>query len=130
VHNQYWDDDLPLLYFSDIRDRPAYCSAHVQPLEALSTDLAQAATTPNLAWIGTDDCFDMEGCGIRAGMHSRSCTAGQRRVRLPDWGNATCFAAAVVDTYGGQLSLINLKTGHMIAPITVGAYPVAVAFAR
>ena len=32
--------------------------------------------------------------------------------------------AAVLDTYGGQLSLINLKSGHVIAPITVGSFPV------
>jgi YVTN family beta-propeller protein len=67
VHRSYWDDDLPLMYFADIRDRPAYCAAHVVPLEALHTDLASTATTPNFAWIGANDCADMEGCGIRAG---------------------------------------------------------------
>ncbi len=67
VHGYYWDDDLPTLYFGDVRGRPAYCSAHVLPLDALQTDLASTATTPNFAWIGPDDCSDMEGCGIAAG---------------------------------------------------------------
>ncbi len=67
VHRSYWDDDLPLLYFADIRDRPAYCAAHVVPLEQLHSDLARTSTTPNFAWIGSNDCSDMEGCGIHAG---------------------------------------------------------------
>lgn len=96
VHNQYWDDDLPFLYFADIRNRPAYCSAHVQPLEALPTDLARAATTPNFAWIGADDCFDMEGCGIRAG---DSFLASELRaiVRSPAWRTQRSLAIITFD---------------------------------
>jgi YVTN family beta-propeller protein len=67
VHNYYWNDDQPMLYFADVRDRPAYCASHVVPLEELPTDLATAATTPNFAWVSPDDCSDMEGCGIAAG---------------------------------------------------------------
>jgi len=67
VHGNYWNDDLPFLYFADVRDRPEYCAAHVMPLDAMAGDLASAATTPSLAWVGADDCDDMEGCGIRAG---------------------------------------------------------------
>jgi YVTN family beta-propeller protein len=67
VHGYYWDDDQPMLYFSDVRDNPAYCASHVVPLENLSGDLASAATTPNFAWVSPDDCSDMEGCGIGAG---------------------------------------------------------------
>jgi YVTN family beta-propeller protein len=67
VHSYYWDDDEPMMYFKDVRDRPAYCASHVVPLEELSGDLASAATTPNFAWVSPDDCADMEGCGIAAG---------------------------------------------------------------
>jgi YVTN family beta-propeller protein len=67
VHGNYWDDDLPFLYFADVRERPAYCAEHLVPLQALQTDLASAATTPSFAWVSPDDCSDMEGCGIRAG---------------------------------------------------------------
>src|SRR3984957_3075564 len=42
VHGNYWDDDMPMTYFADVRDRPAYCSAHLLPLEALPADLASA----------------------------------------------------------------------------------------
>jgi YVTN family beta-propeller protein len=67
VHGYYWDDDMPMMYFADVRDRPAYCSAHVVPLQELRSDLGRATTTPAFAWISPDDCADMEGCGIRAG---------------------------------------------------------------
>ena len=67
VHGNYWNDDLPWMYFADVRERPAYCAAHVVPLDELRSDLASPATTPSLAWVGADDCDDMEGCGIRAG---------------------------------------------------------------
>jgi YVTN family beta-propeller protein len=67
VHDQYWNDDLPMLYFADVRDRPAYCAEHLVPLEELPRDLARASTTPTFSWVSPDDCYDMEGCGIRAG---------------------------------------------------------------
>jgi YVTN family beta-propeller protein len=67
VHVNYWDDDQPMMYFKDVRERPAYCAAHLVPLESLPADLQHASTTPNFAWIAPDDCFDMEGCGIAAG---------------------------------------------------------------
>ena len=67
VHGYYWNDDQPMLYFADVRDRPAYCASHVVPIEELDGDLASTASTPNFAWIAPDDCSDMEGCGIAAG---------------------------------------------------------------
>ena len=67
VHDYYWDDDLPFLYFKDVRGRPAYCDAHVVPLEQYTADLKSIATTPNFAWLGANDCDDMESCGIEAG---------------------------------------------------------------
>jgi len=67
VHGYYWDDDMPMMYFADVRDRPAYCAAHLVPLQALQHDLASPASTPSFSWVSPDDCADMEGCGIRAG---------------------------------------------------------------
>jgi YVTN family beta-propeller protein len=67
VHGYYWDDDMPMTYFADVRDRPAYCAAHLVPLQALQPDLTSAATTPAFSWVSPNDCTDMEGCGIRSG---------------------------------------------------------------
>jgi YVTN family beta-propeller protein len=46
------------------------------------------------------------------------------------WGPALAFAgsvAVVLDTYGDQVSLIDTRTRHVYAPITVGNFPAAVA---
>ncbi len=67
VHGYYWDDDQPMMYFKDVRDRPSYCASHVVPLEELTSDLSSTSTTPNFAWVSPDDCSDVEGCGIAAG---------------------------------------------------------------
>jgi YVTN family beta-propeller protein len=39
----------------------------------------------------------------------------------------TGSTAVVLDTYAGQITLINTRTQHAFAPVTVGNYPVAVA---
>jgi YVTN family beta-propeller protein len=39
----------------------------------------------------------------------------------------TGSTAVVLDTYAGQVSLVNTSTRHVYAPITVGNFPVAVA---
>ena len=96
VHRNYWNDDLPFLYFADIRDRPAYCAAHLPPLAALPGDLRSPATTPNLAWIGPDDCADMEGCGIRAGDDFLRQQLGAI-MRSPAWRTQRSLAIVTVD---------------------------------
>ena len=96
VHGYYWDDDLPILYFPDVRDRPAYCAAHVVPLEAMSADLASARTTPRFAWIAADDCSDMEGCGVRKGDQFLAQTLGQV-LRSPAWRTQRSLAIVTMD---------------------------------
>jgi hypothetical protein len=56
-----------MLYFADVRDRPAYCASHVVPLGQFQADLAAPAATTNFAWLAPDDCSDIEGRGIAAG---------------------------------------------------------------
>ena len=96
VHGSYWNDDLPLLYFARIRNRPAYCARHVVPLEALRADLSTAATTPRFAWIGPNDCSDMEGCGIHAGDVFLARELGSI-LRSPAWRTQRSLAIITVD---------------------------------
>jgi YVTN family beta-propeller protein len=96
VHGSYWDDDLPLMYFASIRDRPRYCAAHVVPLEQLTTDLSRAASTPRFAWIGPNDCTDMEGCGVRAGDRFLASELGAI-LRSPAWRTQRSLAIITVD---------------------------------
>ena len=99
VHGNYWDDDLPFLYFADIRERPAYCAAHLLPLQSLTGDLSNASSTPNFVWVSPDDCSDMEGCGIRAGDRF---LAGEMRAILasPAWRTQRSLAIITFDEDG------------------------------
>jgi YVTN family beta-propeller protein len=99
VHGYYWDDDMPMTYFADVRDRPAYCSAHLVPLQALQADLASAATTPNFAWVSPNDCSDMEGCGIRAGDDFLATELGEI-MRSPAWQTQRSMAIITFDEDG------------------------------
>ena len=99
VHGYYWDDDLPMTYFADVRNRPASCSAHLVPLQALRTDLASTATTPNFAWLGANDCADMEGCGIRAGDEFLAAEFGAIE-RSPAWRTQRSLAIITFDEDG------------------------------
>ena len=96
VHGYYWNDDEPMTYFADVRDRPAYCSAHLVPLQSLSSDLATAASTPDFAWVSPDDCSDMEGCGIRAGDRFLATELGAI-MRSPAWRTQRSLAIITFD---------------------------------
>jgi YVTN family beta-propeller protein len=99
VHGNYWDDDEPMTYFADVRERPAYCAAHLLPLEALPGDLASARATPNFAWVSPDDCADMEGCGIKAGDNFLAVQLGAI-MRSPAWRTQRSLAIITFDEDG------------------------------
>ena len=96
VHKYYWDDDLPMTYFADVRDRPAYCAAHMVPLQSLRTDLASTASTPSFSWVSPNDCADMEGCGIRAGDDFLARELGAI-MRSPAWRTQRSLAIITFD---------------------------------
>jgi YVTN family beta-propeller protein len=96
VHGYYWNDDLPFLYFPQVRNHPAYCTSHDVPLAAVGPDLAKTATTPNFAWIGADDCSDMEGCGIRMGDRFLASTLGMI-LASPAWRSQRSLAIITFD---------------------------------
>lgn len=84
IHRPYWNDDLPFLYFHDIRTNKARCDSHLVPLKQLAVDLQSTSTTPSFAWWGANDCRDMEGCGIRSGDSFLKQTIGEIRAS-PAW---------------------------------------------
>ena len=67
VSGQYAPKHNPFVYFDDIRTNKARCDSGVVPYTSLATDLASAATTPNLAFISPDECNDMHSCPIATG---------------------------------------------------------------
>jgi|tagenome__1003787_1003787.scaffolds.fasta_scaffold20909536_2 hypothetical protein len=58
VGDQYAARHDPFVYFHSVIDKPAYCSAHVVPLNRLQKDLAAAASTPALSYITPNLCHD------------------------------------------------------------------------
>jgi acid phosphatase len=56
----------PFVYFTDIRNDPARCAAHVVPFTAFSSDLS-SGTMPNYAWITPNLCNDMHDCATSVG---------------------------------------------------------------
>jgi hypothetical protein len=56
--DQYSAKHNPFVYFHSIIDDPARCDEHVVNLDALDHDLANAATTPNYAFITPNLCHD------------------------------------------------------------------------
>ena len=99
MHGHYWDDDVPMTYFADVRGRPGYCAAHLVPLQALQADLSSAASTPSFAWISPDDCADMEGCGIRDGDNFLATELGAI-MASPAWRTQRSLAILTFDEDG------------------------------
>jgi hypothetical protein len=56
IHPPYYNDDLPFLFYKDIKDDPARCASHLVPLTQMAVDLQSTATTPAFSWWGADDC--------------------------------------------------------------------------
>jgi hypothetical protein len=60
-YDRYYEpDDAPFINFTDIRDDPARCRAHLVDLAEWPADLRHAATTPVFAWLAADDYDDGE----------------------------------------------------------------------
>jgi len=56
----------PFVYFTDIRNDPARCAAHVVPFTAFSSDLS-SGTMSNYVWITPNLCHDMHDCATSVG---------------------------------------------------------------
>lgn len=67
VGDQYAVRHNPFMYFAAITDSPG-CAQHVVDLTALTADLANASTTPNLSYITPNLCHDG---------HDKPCVDGQ-----------------------------------------------------
>ena len=51
MHGYYWNDDQPMMYFQNVRDRPRYCASHVGIAagdQFLRTELTAIMNSP--AW--------------------------------------------------------------------------------
>jgi Phosphoesterase family len=116
VHDPYYNDDLPFLFFKDIKDNPARCQSHLVPLPQMAKDLQSTATTPSFSWWGADDCFDMEGCGIKAGDTFLQQTIGQI-LASPAWRTQRSLLVVTFDEDGYDLE----RPAQLVPTIILGS---------
>jgi hypothetical protein len=121
AHGFFYPDDAPFLYFASMRDNPAYCQAHMQPLTAMFSDLQSASTTPNFSWFAADDCDDMESCGIHAGDKWLAATVPQI-LASPAWRNQRSLLIVTWDEDGnGGTGFFGNGQTNQVATILVGS---------
>jgi len=56
----------PFMYYTDIRNNPARCAAHVVPFSRFWGDMS-SAQVPDFVWITPNLCNDMHDCGVATG---------------------------------------------------------------
>ena len=120
VHDPYYNDDLPFLFFKDIKDNPARCASHLVPLPQMAVDLKSAATTPAFSWWGADDCYDMEGCGIKAGDGFLAQTVGEI-FASPAWKTQRSLLIVTFDEDGYDLE----RPAQLIPTVVLASQGVA-----
>ncbi|MGH8170401.1 MAG: alkaline phosphatase family protein [Steroidobacteraceae bacterium] len=119
-YDRYFEpDDAPFILFSDIRDHPARCRAHLVDLREWPRDLIRAATTPAFAWLAADDYDDGEASG----------NGSPKSLRVQDsWLERTLEPLFTSPAWRGQKSLLiltwdesNTTLNNHIATIVVGS---------
>jgi phosphatidylinositol-3-phosphatase len=56
----------PFAYFTELRNDPARCAAHVVPFRSFSSDIS-TGQIPNFSWITPNLCNDMHDCSAATG---------------------------------------------------------------
>jgi hypothetical protein len=56
----------PFMYYTDIRNNPARCAAHVVPFTQFGADM-NSGQVPNFVWITPNLCNDTHDCGVSTG---------------------------------------------------------------
>jgi Phosphoesterase family len=86
------------------------------PLPQLAVDLKSAATTPSFSWWGYDDCYDMEGCGIKAGDGALKKDIGDI-LASPAWKTQRSLLIVTFDEDGYDLQ----RPAQLIPTIVLGS---------
>jgi hypothetical protein len=81
--SEYATRHNPFVYFHTIIDDPNYCAANDVPLTGLQTDLASAATTPNLVFITPNLCHDGHDSPCADGEPGGLISADMKRITGP-----------------------------------------------
>ncbi len=104
----------PFVYYTDIRNNPARCAAHVVPFTQLGTDVSRGQV-PNFVWITPNMCNDMHDCGVSTGdawlgtvVPTIIGSAAYRNggVLFITWDEGSSNAGCCADTWGGHVATL------------------------
>ncbi len=104
----------PFMYYTDIRNNPARCAAHVVPFTQFSSDVRNG-TVPNFVWITPNLCNDMHDCSVGTGdawlrsvVPTITGSAAFRTggVLFITWDEGSTSAGCCGDSSGGQVATL------------------------
>jgi hypothetical protein len=114
----------PFLYYTDIRNNAARCSAHVVPFTQFSADMS-SGQVPSFVWITPNMCNDMHDCAVATGDNwlrsvvptiTGSAAFRNGGVLFITFDEGTSSAGCCGDTSGGHLATL------VISPRAISGY--------
>jgi hypothetical protein len=114
----------PFMYYTDIRNNPARCAAHVVPFTQFSSDL-NSGHIPNYVFITPNMCNDMHDCPVSTGdgwlqsvVPSITSSAAFQNggVLFITWDEGASGAGCCGDSWGGRVATL------VISPLGIGGY--------
>ncbi|TMF29684.1 MAG: hypothetical protein E6I25_05365 [Chloroflexi bacterium] len=104
----------PFLYYTDIRNNAARCSAHVVPFTQFGVDMS-AGQLPNFVWITPNMCNDTHDCSVATGdawLHNvvpaitGSAAFRNGGVLFITWDEGSSNASCCGDAWGGHVATL------------------------
>jgi phosphatidylinositol-3-phosphatase len=114
----------PFMYYTDIRNNPARCAAHVVPFTQFGADMT-SGQVPNFVWITPNLCNDTHDCGVATGdawLHSvvpsitGSAAFRNGGVLFITWDEGSTSAGCCADAWGGHVATL------VISPRAISGY--------
>jgi phosphatidylinositol-3-phosphatase len=104
----------PFMYYTDIRNNPARCAAHVVPFTQFGGDMS-SGQVPNFVWITPNMCNDTHDCGLAAGdawlrsvvpTITGSAAFRNAGVLFITWDEGSTSAGCCSDSWGGHVATL------------------------
>ena len=114
----------PFMYYTDIRNNPARCGAHVVPFTQFWGDIS-SGQVPNLVWITPNMCNDTHDCSVATGdawlrsvVPTITGSAAYRNggALFITWDEGSSSAGCCGDSWGGHVATL------VVSPRAIGAF--------
>jgi len=114
----------PFMYYTDIRNNPARCAAHVVPFAQFGVDMS-SGQVPNFVWITPNMCNDTHDCPVSTGdawlgnivpRIIGSAAFRNRGVLFITWDEGASNASCCGDAWGGHVATL------VISPMSISGF--------